>query len=221
LNKRVLIAYREADEVGRYEMAARAAGMTPALVQAGAAATLDGCAGLLLTGGGDVNPARYGAGAHPETEPPDDERDAAEAALIEEALRRDLPLFAICRGMQILNVHLGGTLVQHVDRIDRHRTDPWDKSEVAHAVTIEPGTLLAEIAGAESWLVNSRHHQAVDRLGAGLRVSARDEDDGTVEAMELPGRRFALAVQWHPEDQALAGDAAQVKLFRSFAAALT
>jgi len=128
-------------------------------------------------------------------------------------------LFAICRGMQILNVHLGGSLVQHLPTSGRHVRRTADRSLPAHRVTIKPTTLLAGIAGAESWEVNSRHHQAVARLAAGLQVCARDPVDGTVEAIELPARRFVLGVQWHPENQAPV-DPGQRKLFQSFTAAL-
>jgi gamma-glutamyl-gamma-aminobutyrate hydrolase PuuD len=186
-------------------------------VQAGL--TIGPCAGLLLTGGGDVDPSLYGEIASPETEPPDPKRDAIEAALIDEALARDLPLLAICRGMQLLNVHQGGSLIQHLPTAGRHVRRTSDRSLPAHSVVIQPDTLLARIARTETWQVNSRHHQAVARLAGGFRVCASDPEDGTVEAIELPARRFVLAVQWHPENQALS-DPAQRRLFQSFAAAL-
>jgi len=150
---------------------------------------------------------------------PDPERDAAEAALVDEALARDVPLLGICRGMQILNVHLGGSLVQHLPTAARHVCRTSDRSLPAHSVAIEPGSLLASIANRAKWEVNSRHHQAVSRVANGLRVSARDPEDGTVEAIELPARRYVLAVQWHPENQAMT-DPEQRRLFQSFAAAL-
>ena len=162
---------------------------------------MSGCFGLLLTGGSDVNPALYAEPAAPETQPPDDARDAAESALIDEALARDVPLLAICRGMQMLNVHLGGSLIQHLPTAVRHVRRTPDKDLPAHQVVIESGTLLASIAARPTWEVNSRHHQAVKHLRSGLRVCARDSDDGVIEAIELSGRRYVLAVQWHPENQ--------------------
>jgi len=175
--------------------------------------------GLLLTGGGDVAPAMYGEIARPETEPSDPGRDAVEAALIDEALARDLALLGVCRGMQLLNVHQGGSLIQHLSTAGRHVRRTSDRSLPAHPVTIQPGTLLASIARAETWQVNSRHHQAVSRVAHGFRVCASDPEDGTIEAIELPNRRFVLGVQWHPENQAR-NDPGQHNLFQSFAATL-
>ena len=190
------------------------------LAEAAAGASVNGYAGLVLTGGGDVSPALYGEEAAAETDPPDVERDTVESELIDQSLDRDLPLFAICRGLQILNVHLGGSLIQHLDTTARHQSRVPDHSLPTHDVSIEPGTLLASIAHSNRWPVNSRHHQAVGRPGGGgLRVCARDAEDGTIEAMEIPGRQFVLGVQWHPEDQALT-DRRQLDLFRAFAAAL-
>jgi putative glutamine amidotransferase len=219
MSKRVLVIYRELAEAQPYSRALTAVDIDPVLVEASGPVPLDGYGGLLLTGGSDVNPERYGETISPQTDPPDELRDALECALIEECLDRDLPLFGICRGLQILNVHLGGSLVQHVDSIQRHNKRTPDLSLPAHKVTLEPNTLLGSIAGKGRWDVNSRHHQAAARLGRGLRVAARDSEDGTVEAIEYTAGRFALAVQWHPEDQALT-DSEQLKLFRAFAGAL-
>ena len=202
-----------------YAHALEAVGAEPLLHEARVGLEIGACAGLLLTGGGDVDPLLYGETPGPETDPPDPDRDASEAALIDEALARGLPLLAICRGMQILNVHLGGNLIQHLPTAARHVRSTADKSLAAHRVAIEPGTLLASIARGETWDVNSRHHQAVARLAPGLRVCARDVEDGTIEGVELPRRRFVLGVQWHPENQAPA-DSGQHRLFESFAAAL-
>jgi gamma-glutamyl-gamma-aminobutyrate hydrolase PuuD len=166
-----------------------------------------------------VDPALYGETALPETQAPDADRDSAESALIEEALVRDLPLLAICRGMQLLNVHMGGSLVQDLPTTSRHVRRTPDRGLPAHPVVIEPGTMLATIAQRREWQVNSRHHQAVARLGSEVRVSARDPEDGTIEAIELPLRRFVLGVQWHPENQ-VSETSGQPDLFRRFAAAL-
>jgi putative glutamine amidotransferase len=172
--------------------------------------SLTGLDGLLLAGGTDVDPALYGEPAAPETEEPDRERDSLERALVAEALERDLPVFGICRGIQLLNVALGGTLEQHIE--DHKRP----KVREVHPVRIEPGSLLARILGAGDYMVNSRHHQCAGRIAAALRVSAT-APGGVVEAVELPGKRFVLAVQWHPEARL---DSPDLKLFEAFAAAL-
>lgn len=218
MRRQVLIPFRHVNKVKAYEEAVRLGGMEPLAVSVRDSISLDGAEGLLLMGGTDVNPARYGASAHSETDQPDDERDDIELRLIAQALERDLPILAICRGLQILNVHHGGTLIQHLSS-PAHAAHSEDKSEPAHVVRFEPGTLLRNVTGAESWEVNSRHHQAVDRVGSGLQVSARDEDDGVIEGLERPDRRFVLAVQWHPEDQVLAHPE-QLRLFERFADAL-
>ena len=219
MRKRVLVIYRESSEVGPYAKAISAVELEPVLVEASRPVSLDDYSGLLLTGGSDVNPARYGEAIGRETDTPDDERDEMEAALIDESIRRDFPVLAICRGLQILNVQMGGSLVQHLNDALGHQIRTPDRSLPAHPIGIESNTLLAAIAGKSRWQVNSRHHQAVVRIGNGLRVCARHPADGTVEAVEKPDQRFMLAVQWHPEDQALM-DGEQLKLFRSFAAAM-
>jgi putative glutamine amidotransferase len=183
--------------------------------------SLDGVAGLMLMGGTDVNPARYGEQPHPETEAADDERDRREAVLIAEALQRDLPVLAICRGMQILNVSHGGTLIQHLENVTRHRQRTRNKNLSAHSIEIVPGNELARIAGSQLRRdVNSRHHQSVARVGEGLVVSARDPWDRVIEAIERPDRRFVIGVQWHPENQVAAGDGIARRLFQAFANAL-
>lgn len=218
MSRSVLIPYRHASKVKRYEEAARAGGADPVAIAVTEPVSLDGFAGLLLMGGTDVNPERYGAIAQPETEEPDDERDRIELDLIHEAIEKDVPILAICRGLQILNVYHGGTLIQHLPSAPRHDPELEDKAAQAHEVSIEPGSKLAEIAGKTLWGVNSRHHQAADRIGAGLRVSARDVEDETVEGLERSDRRFVVAVQWHPEDQIIK-DREQLKLFERFAEA--
>ena len=181
--------------VGYPQLVQRAGGlaaMLPPDDPAHAAATVARLDGLVIAGGPDVEPSRYGAKRSPRTGPPTPERDAWELALIEAALASGTPLLGICRGMQLLNVALGGTLVQHID----------GHAEVVgafgrHPVKPVPGTLYAD-AVPEETVVPTHHHQAVDRLGKGLVTSAH-ATDGTVEAVELPGAAWVLGVQWHPE----------------------
>jgi putative glutamine amidotransferase len=159
--------------------------------------SLDGIEGILLTGGADVNPLLYGEEPHPETQPPDDARDTRELRFTTDALRLDLPILAICRGAQLFNVAHGGTLKQHIESGAHKKGGEAE----AHRIRIDPASLLAQILGICDYPVNSRHHQAVARTGAGLCVAATCPSDGIVEALENPSRRFALAVQWHPEDR--------------------
>jgi putative glutamine amidotransferase len=161
--------------------------------------TLDALDGLILSGGADLDPESYGAEAHPETNGTRRERDSAELALLEGALARDMPVLAICRGSQVLNVARGGDLVQHLPEVvghENHKHTPGVFSD--HGVEILPGTRLHDVVG-EHAPVKSHHHQGYGRLGDGLRAAAR-ADDGTVEAIEDPSRRFALGVLWHPEE---------------------
>jgi putative glutamine amidotransferase len=168
-----------------------------------AAEVLDRVDGLLLTGGADMDPKFYGAATHPRLGATFGDRDAFELALCGEALRRDLPILAICRGHQVLNVAMGGTLVQDIPSqipgAGAHDPDV-ERWETCHEVEILPGTRLREILGTERVAVNSFHHQSVDRLGEDLVLSARSPD-GVVEGIEMPrGRwRFVVGVQWHPE----------------------
>jgi gamma-glutamyl-gamma-aminobutyrate hydrolase PuuD len=209
-------AHWRSGESQPYEEALRAAGIEPVLISPDSAIP-QGASGLLLMGGSDVNPALYGEARHPETQESDDARDELECTLIADAIARDLPLLAICRGVQILNVQQGGTLVQHLDSTERHRQRTENRGLPVHRVEIVPGTRLAGIAGdARMWDVNSRHHQAIARVGGGLRVSARDSKDGTVERAD---KRFVVGVQWHPENMS-ATDERQAKLFQAFAEAL-
>jgi putative glutamine amidotransferase len=159
---------------------------------------LDMLDGLILAGGSDVDPASYGAAAHPETRGTNADRDRFEAALARGALERDMPVLGICRGMQMLNVACGGTLVQHIDGLETHRHTQGAFGD--HEVELEADSLAARAAGGERVGVKSHHHQGVDQLGDGLRVSGRAADDGQVEAIEIPSRGFALGVLWHPEE---------------------
>jgi putative glutamine amidotransferase len=165
------------------------------------ASRLDAVDRLILTGGDDVDPALYGEAAHPTTKWTR-ERDDFELALVHEVLDRDMPVLAICRGQQVLNVALGGTLVQDIpDQVPAagtHKLKGVPRWEIAHEIDVTSGTRLRAIVGRDRLAVNSFHHQAVRDVGRGLVVSARSRD-GIIEGLELPGRRFALAIQWHPE----------------------
>jgi putative glutamine amidotransferase len=163
---------------------------------------LDLLDGLILAGGSDIDPAAYGEAAHPQTVNTNPERDAFEIALAQRAVARDLPLLGICRGMQVLNVARGGTLLQHLPEShghDDHRRNSGSFDGNDHQVRLDAGSLAARAAGEETHRTLSHHHQAVDRLGEGLVVTGHSELDDLPEAVELPGTRFVLGVQWHPE----------------------
>jgi putative glutamine amidotransferase len=163
---------------------------------------LDLLDGLLLAGGVDVDPETYGAERHPATDRPSRERDDFELALAARAMERDLPFLGICRGMQVMNVARGGTLVQDLPEAtgsDEHRRVLGSFEGADHAVRLEPGSLAARAAGEERHDAKSHHHQGIERVGEGLAVTGRAEDDDLPEALEDPERRFALGVQWHPE----------------------
>ena len=162
---------------------------------------LDRVDGLLLSGGPDIDPAAYGQPAHRCLGPTEPRLDAFELALARVADRRGTPLLAICRGAQLLNVARGGTLIQHLpdvveQGIEHRQREPADA--LTHAVEVDPDSRLAEVLDWTEGRVNSFHHQAVDELGDGLRVSAH-ASDGTIEAFEAPEHPFELAVQWHAE----------------------
>ncbi len=173
--------------------------------------TLDALDGLLLSGGADLDPETYGAEAHPATNGLRPERDRGELALLQGALARDMPVLAVCRGFQVLNVARGGDLVQHLPDVvgdEKPREAPGTFSD--HEVRIDDESKLGEVLG-ERAPVKSSHHQGAGTVGEGLREVAW-ADDGTVEGLEDPERRFAVGVLWHPE----AGD--DMKLFEALVA---
>jgi len=162
---------------------------------------LDRLDGLILAGGSDIDPATYGAEPAPETGVTWPERDAFEVALTRAAIERGTPVLGICRGMQLLNVALGGTLVQHLPDVVGH-PDHLDTpgSYGDHEVHLEPESLAARAAGAERLNVKSHHHQGVERLGDGVQPTGWSVPDDAIEAIEMPGRDYALGVLWHPEE---------------------
>jgi len=184
-----------------YVRAVERAGGRPMLVpptEDGIEETLDVLDGVIFSGGSDLDPATYGQDPHPATKGVVADRDRAELALLEAALARDMPVLAVCRGSQVLNVARGGDLVQHLPDVvghDDHKHTPGEYAD--HGVELEPKSRLGALLGDHA-PVKSHHHQGFGRLGSGLREAAR-ADDGTVEALEDPARRFALGVLWHPE----------------------
>jgi gamma-glutamyl-gamma-aminobutyrate hydrolase PuuD len=216
MGKRVALTFRFDDKAVPYADALRAVGLEPVLCKPGIrAASFDGFDGLLLSGGTDLNPRLYDAEREAETGDPDDERDRMESDLLDKTIQTNTPVLAICRGMQLFNVRHGGTLVQH---LEGHQVRSVDPSDPVHLALQEPGSRLAEILGTEPVEVNSRHHQAVGRVGLGLVVTSR-ATDGVIEGLERQDQRFAVAVQWHPEDQ-VRRYPVQLRLFEAFAAAL-
>jgi putative glutamine amidotransferase len=184
-----------------YVRAVEVAGGRPLLVppsRNGMDETLDVLDGIIFSGGSDLDPATYGQERHPETKGVVPDRDRAELALLEAALARDMPVLAVCRGSQVLNVARGGDLVQHLPDLvghDDHKHTPGEYAD--HDVELREETQLGALLGDHA-PVKSHHHQGFGRLGSGLREAAR-ADDGTVEALEDPSRTFALGVLWHPE----------------------
>ncbi|NOT24648.1 MAG: gamma-glutamyl-gamma-aminobutyrate hydrolase family protein [Acidobacteria bacterium] len=207
-----LIAIARCGRTQDYVESVRLAGGEPLVVDRtthDAETVVRQAAGILLTGGDDVRPALYGAAAHPAFEAEETGRDEYEIELVARALEADLPILAICRGIQVLNVARGGTLVQDLPTErpsgTRHQfpTTEHPADKLAHTIEVAPDSLLSTILGsrltdARITDVNSRHHQAVDVLAPGLRVTAV-APDAVVEAVEDPARRFCVGVQWHPE----------------------
>jgi putative glutamine amidotransferase len=193
----------------RYVRAIEDAGGLPVILSPGLSndtllATFERLDGLLLSGGGDIDPTIYGEEPHPTIWGLDMNRDRAELAMAQWAAETHKPLLCICRGTQVLNVALGGSLVQDIATMQpkalRHMYDQeiTPREETTHAVTVDTDSLLGELIHSNAAQVNSWHHQAIKRLAADLKVVAT-APDGIVEAIEIPGHRFALGVQWHPE----------------------
>jgi len=208
-----------------YVTALENAGLVPLIVPplssaSAAAAVLDSVSGLVLTGGEDVDPARYGEERHEKVRSVNAARDATEAALVEEAKARGMPVLAICRGIQILNVALGGTLVQDIASqcgtdISHDEDSPRDSR--SHELDVEPGSLIAKAVGTEHLRVNSFHHQSVKRLADGMRVTAR-APDGVIEGLESTDEGWwVMAVQWHPEEMTESPEPWDRGLFKAFA----
>ena len=176
---------------------------------------LDGAVGLLLPGGGDIDPAWYGRETHPQTNRISHRRDRFELNLIRAALERDMPILGICHGMQLLNLHFGGTLDQHLaDNPNRITHDVGMPSpKPVHSLNLDPDSVLAEAMGATKLEVNSHHHQGVDSLAEGLEPVAW-ASDGVLEGLEARDHSWVVAVQWHPE--AMPDSAPQRRLFESF-----
>ena len=207
-----LIGLTACRKIEDYRQAVLHVGGEVRIVDASMAAgeVIDGIDGLLLSGGEDIAPARYGEAPHPSVVDVDPGRDEFEIALVGEARRRNVPIFAICRGIQVLNVACGGTLVQDISSevagaLEHRWTVPPHKPyDLAHEVWIDKDTLLARLlrerlSDTDACEANSRHHQAVKKVAEGFRVSAT-APDGIIEAIEDPSARFCLGVQWHPEN---------------------
>jgi len=217
---RVALTFRNLKKIGPYDEAIRLVGLEPVHLTPPGPRLLAGLAGLVLTGGSDIDPARYGQAANG-SDGVDEERDQLETDLLAEALAADLPVLAICRGAQLLNVAHGGSLIQHLPGDGHQKRCPGcetGRHPPAHGVEVAPGSRLASIIGPGKHDVNSRHHQAADRVGGGLVVSAVAAD-GVIEGLERHDRTFVVGVQWHPEDRVLVSEADR-KLFEAFAQAV-
>ncbi len=206
-----------------YVQAVRRAGGLPVLIPVGLAREdlprlRETLAGVLLSGGGDIHPGRYNGSFHPRVNGVDEERDELEIVLLRLAAETGWPFLGVCRGIQVINVALGGSLYADLDgllpgalRHDLYPNHPRDL--IAHPVSIQSGCLLARIVGGEELEVNSLHHQGIERLAGGLEALAF-APDGLIEAVQLKGHPFGLGVQWHPEW--LPGSPAQQAIFAAF-----
>ena len=202
-----------------YTRAVERAGGTPVILPPvppeSVAALIAGLDGLLLTGGTDVNPALYEAEPHEQTEAPDRRRDRFELTLVQAAIEADLPVLAIGRGLQVLNVARGGTLIQYLPEAVGHSGHAAGTAKMSqHDVNLSPGSKLAQLLGHEKVRVPALHHQAVEQPGTGLATAAW-ADDQVIEALELEDHRFAIGIQWHPEE----GD--DLRLLQALVAAAT
>lgn len=218
---RVGVTTGEEERIERYLGRVRDAGLEPITLNR-PGQTLEGCAGLVLTGGVDVDPAYFREERHPRTQEADPVRDEVEFSLLREAMARDLPVLAICRGLQVVNVALGGSLHQHIEDWSHYPLRDELRTSARHDVSVSG--VLAGLFGSDRVEVNSRHHQAVtpERVAPGLEVVSMS-DDGYVEGFVDPSRRWLVAVQWHPEreDAFIPGfDAQSRKLFAAFAQAV-
>ena len=187
-----------------YTRAVERAGGTPVILPPvppeSVAALIAGLDGLLLTGGTDVNPALYEAEPHEQTEAPDRRRDRFELTLVQAAIEADLPVLAIGRGLQVLNVARGGTLIQYLPEAVGHSGHAAGTAKMSqHDVNLSPGSKLAQLLGHEKVRGPALHHQAVEQPGTGLATAAW-ADDQVIEALELEDHRFAIGIQWHPEE---------------------
>ncbi len=206
---RVALAIRNEAKAGPYRQALQLGGLEAVTFAPVCGELPDSVSGLVLTGGTDVDPALYGAARQPETDQPDRERDDYETALLRAALTRDIPVLAICRGLQLFNVVQGGTLIQ--DLPDKRHHKP-----AVHEVAVDGR--MTDIFGASNFRVNSRHHQAIDRVGDGIVVTAHNPEDNVIEGFVFPVARFAIGIQWHPED--MTDDPHQARMFAAFAGSL-
>jgi len=174
--------------------------------------------GLLLSGGADIEPARYGEDPHPLVDDPDKILDEIELFLATWAVQEDIPTLGVCRGMQVLNVALGGTLYQDIEDTrpgsQPHSWRQHPRDYLAHTVEVLPGSRMEAVLGTRTFTVNSLHHQAVNKPGRGVVISGRAED-GIAELLELPDKRFVLAVQYHPEEIYMK-EATAARLFKAF-----
>lgn len=208
---------------GAYIRAVLAGGGAPSILPpvAGpdlAAVLLDGLDALVLSGGADIHPRHYRAQPHQKLGPVEEERDASELALFAEAVRREMPVLAICRGLQLVNVALGGSLWQDLPSELRVHPQSGPRTERIHPTEVAPGSRLADALGTTSVRVNSFHHQAIRDLAPGLRATAH-APDGVIEGIEGTGDQWLLGVQWHPEEFWAESDAPEGGLFRALVAA--